>query len=100
MIDEQLAKTQPAILRPHIHALELTILGAEELDAAAAGRITAMAQHEKRDPLRDQLLDTVTMTALGRIERVQMRFQLRNKQDGVGTIGTLARDDGLHGLAA
>jgi hypothetical protein len=64
------------------------------LDAAAAGRATVRAQHEKRDPLGKQLFDAETVTAFARIERLKMRFQLGNKGDGVATVGTLARDNG------
>jgi hypothetical protein len=53
-----------------------------------------IAEHEKRDGLGKQLLDTITVTAFGRIERLKMRFQLRNQHSGVGTVGALGHDDG------
>ena len=94
MIDQQLPESQTAKLRPHIHALKFPILGAKELNAAAAGRSTVIAQYEKRDCLRQQLFDAITVTAYGWIKRLQMRFQLRNKHDGVGAVGAFGRDDG------
>src|SRR5262249_49984462 len=94
VIDQQLPETQATKLRPQIHALEFPIRGAKQLDAAAAGRSIVIAQHEKRNSLRKQLLDTITMTAFGWIERLQMRFELRNQDEGVGAVGAFARDDG------
>src|SRR5262249_5778007 len=48
MIDQQLPEALAAKLRTHVHALELPVLGAEQLDTAAAGGSTVSAQDEKR----------------------------------------------------
>src|SRR4029077_21083310 len=77
-------------------ALEFSVRGAEQLDAAAAGRGTVVAQHEKRDCLRNQLFDTKTVTAFGWVERVKKCFKLSNQGDGVGAVGAFGRDDGCH----
>src|SRR5579871_4006368 len=100
MIEQLFAETQTAKLRTNIHALQLTILGAKQLDSATGGRSTVLAQDEKRDAKRDQLFDAVTVTALGWIERVKMCFKLGNQGNGIGAIGAFPRDDGGYRLSA
>ena len=98
VIEHQLAVTQAAKLRTHPHALDLPVLGAEEFDPAAAGRSTVIADDEERHSVGDQLLHAETMTALARIERRQMRVELRNQRGGVRTRGMLRGDDGGHSV--
>jgi hypothetical protein len=45
------ADAAPAELRPHVHALELAVLGSEDLHAAAAGGPAVDARDEKRHAL-------------------------------------------------
>jgi hypothetical protein len=41
-----------------------------------------------------QLFNTQTVTALAWIERLQLRFKLRNQADGVGGVRAFRGDDG------
>src|SRR5204863_2345921 len=99
VIEQQLPKSQTTKLRAHIHALELPIDLAKELDTAAAGGSIVIAQHEKSDALRDQFFDTISVTTFGWVEWSKMRFKLRNQSDGVRAIGAFGRDDAWHGTA-
>src|SRR5438128_12630530 len=89
MIEQQPRETETPKLRAHVHTLYFPIGRAEQLDAAAAGGSIVLAQYEKGDCVRKQLLDAKTMTAFGWIERVEMRFMLRDQGDGVVAVGAL-----------
>src|SRR5262245_41795398 len=88
----QLTKPQAPKLRAHIHPLDLPVLRAKQFDAATACRCPLVAQQEKSHRLRDELLDTESVTAFGGIERRKMRFELSNQGDGVGGVGAFRRD--------
>src|SRR5947208_2216603 len=83
MIEQRLPETESTKVRAHIHTLDFPIRTAKQLDAATAGGSILIAQHEKRDRLRNQLFDAIAVTAFDWIEWGQMRFQLSNQDDGV-----------------
>src|SRR5262245_53369036 len=63
-VQDPLRIAAPPECRPHVHALQLSILGSEELHAAAGGRSPRLAQQEERDTLREQLVHAVAVPAL------------------------------------
>jgi len=73
VVEHHLAVTKSANVRPHPHALDLAVLGAEQFDPATAGRSTVIANDEERDRVSNRLLHTETMTALTRIKPCQIR---------------------------
>src|SRR5688572_23115434 len=79
-LQQLLCKTLPAIRRPNVHPLQLAIFRTVKLDSAAAGRLAVHASHEERDALADQLIDAVSVPALLRVERAQMRLQLLDER--------------------
>jgi hypothetical protein len=97
MLHQHFAEAGAAEFRADEHALELAVFAADQLDAAATGGTAVGAQHEERHRLGDQSLDTEPVAALGWIERLQMRLQLVDQEQGVGSIGALGGDDGWHG---
>ena len=91
VVEHQLAVPLAAKLRSHPHALDLAVLAAEQLDAAAAGGRAAFANDEERDRVGNQLLNAEPMPALARIERRQMCVELRDQRRGVRAGGMLRR---------
>src|SRR6266498_285393 len=74
------------------HPLEFPIRGANQFDAAAASRHTVRTDQEKGHGLRNQLVDTQTVAAFGRIAGRKMRLKFHNEGNGVGGVRTLCRD--------
>lgn len=98
MFQHHLRKSQPTILRAHVHAFDLSILAAEQLDAAAPGRCAVLADEKECHRLGDQLLHTIAVAAFTWIEWSQLRFQFLDQGHGVGSIWVFRGDNGWHRL--
>src|SRR5262245_54857918 len=96
VVEHQLAVTFATKLRPHPHALDLAVLCAEQLDAAAPGGRAAVADDEERNRVGNQFLDAEPMTAFARIERREMCVELCDQRGRVGAGGVLGRYDRRH----
>src|SRR5690349_10944140 len=96
VVEHQLPETPAAKLRSHPHSLDFAILGLKQLDATTAGRRTPIANHEKGNRVGNQFLDAKAVTALARIERRQMRVELRNQRRCFGTRRMLRGYDDCH----
>src|SRR5687767_12481087 len=96
MVEHHFGEPQTAKLWPHVHALDFAILGAEELDAATAGRHAVMPDEKEYDRRRNQLFYSIAVTAFGWIERGQVRFKLSNQALCVGTVRAFPGDDRWH----
>ena len=78
VIQQAPGQTQSAKARCNVHPFDLAVFIAEELDATTTGRHAVLSNDKKSYALRQQLLDTVTMTAFLRVKRLQMSFEFRN----------------------
>src|SRR6185436_879330 len=93
VIDQQLTILAPPKCRPDVHALQLSVLPAEQLDPTASRWRSIDPQHEERHAFFDQSIDAEPVTALRRIERLQVGLQLVDQTYGVGSVGSLRGDN-------
>ena len=91
-----MAKPVATKLGTHVHPLDLSIVGAKQLDAATANGCAAIADEKEGHAFRNQLLHTVAMTAFTRIERLKVRLKLGNQGCRVRSVRTFRRYDGWH----
>ena len=76
MLDKAFDQAPTAELRPNVHPLQLAVLFADELDAAAAGRLSIAKDGEEGDLPHEELLDGVAMAAFDGIERADVLLKL------------------------
>ena len=73
--------------------IDLCICVAKQFDAAASGRCPMPAEQKKGHRLCKQLFNSQAMTACAWVERLKLRFKLRNQKDRIGGVGAFRRDD-------
>src|SRR5215213_8207883 len=83
MTQHQSSKTQAAKLLADIHALELTVFTAKQLDTATGDRHTIRAQHKEGHRLGQQPLNAQTMAAFAWVERLKLRLKLADQNDRI-----------------
>src|SRR6266568_3203456 len=83
-----LAQAHPAECGSYVHALELGILHAVELHAAAGRRGAIATSNEERDGFAQQLLHRVSVATFLRVApRAEMRIKLGDEREGVAAVG-------------
>src|SRR5689334_22973838 len=96
MIEYQLPEAAATVLGAHVHALELSIVRAEQLDAAAGGGGLVGAQEEEGHIFPEQLLDAEAVPALRGVTRGEVSLELFDQRNGVRRVGPFADDDRGH----
>ena len=87
-----MAKPWPRNSGAHVHALDLAVVAADQLDAATSGRRAVGAEDEERHIFGQQLVDAVAVTACGRIERFKEGVELGDQADGSGRVRAFTGD--------
>ena len=85
-----------AILGPDIHPLDLGVVRAKNLDAAAARGLPGLPDDKESHARFQQLVHAVAVAAGLGIQRVQVRFQLGYELLGIGRVGALGGDNKFH----
>ena len=92
----ELEKSLAICFAGSIHALELPVIGAKQLDAATASGSAVNANDEEGYAIGNLFLHAEAVTALARIERLQMCIQLRNQGRRLGRGRMLCCDSRCH----
>src|SRR5438132_7237338 len=92
MNEHLLAEPAAAKGRTDIHALELAVLRAADLDAAATRRHPSLPDDEESDLFAEQLADAIPVAALARIQGHKIGFQLFYERRSVDTIRPFSFD--------
>ena len=93
MAQHQPAQTVAAKSGPYVHALDFSVLGAEDLNTTTAGRYAAMPRHEECNGFAQELFDAVPVPARFGIMGVELLFEFGDKHSRVGRIGAFRDDD-------
>src|SRR5205823_7136000 len=91
VIQHRPAETAAAQLRTHVHALQLTIVSAIKLDAAAAHWHSILPHDEEGDTFAQQLVDAVPVAAFVGVQGREVAFELIYQRLSGGTIRAFFR---------
>ena len=86
MNEHRLPEAPPPKSGTDVHALQLAVVRAVDLDAATARRRSILPHDEEGDTFAKQLVDAITVAAFARVQRREMTLEFVDQRRSVGTI--------------